>query len=201
MTRDEKTLSEKEIKLITKKLSRSKRNEAMREAEPKPTDLRDYKPVTLAPDLESATVMASDIPVAHTPDPRYTSFPEPVLSGCNEPLPEGVPDFRGVWYVYKGRLKGHVERIEQCGNRVVITGGGVIHDMRTDGTLENGVNDINATTGAKISVSARFEDGRLNLRLNDKFLAATRYLDGDEIIFQYGPYENHMRRLKTPPSS
>ncbi|MHA1472572.1 MAG: hypothetical protein ACTSQW_05690, partial [Promethearchaeota archaeon] len=77
----------------------------------------------------------------------------------------------------------------------------VIHDMRADGTLENGVNDINATTGAKIRVSARFEDGRLNLRLNDKFLAVTRYLDGDEIIFEYGQYKNHMRRLKAPPSS
>ncbi|MHA1472281.1 MAG: hypothetical protein ACTSQW_04195 [Promethearchaeota archaeon] len=177
MTDKEDVLTEAGVKEITKTLTRSKRKEAMREAEPRPTNPKDYEPVTLAPDLKSTTVMASDIPVANTPVPRYKTL------------------------VYKGRLKKHVERIEQCGNRVVITGGGVIHDMRADGTLENGVNDINATTGAKIRVSARFEDGRLNLRLNNKFLAVTRYLDGDEIIFEYGQYKNHMRRLKAPPSS
>jgi len=33
-------------------------------------------------------------------------------------------------------LAGHVERIEQCGDRVCITSSGVIHDMRADGTVE-----------------------------------------------------------------
>jgi hypothetical protein len=199
--KEEDVLTEAGVKEIGKTLTRSKRKEAMREAEPRPTNSKDYEPVTLALDLKRTTVMASDIPVANTPVPRYKTFPEPILAGCDEPLPAGTPELRGVWEVYKGRLKKHVERIEQCGNRVVITGGGVVHDMRADGTLENGVNDINATTGAKIRVSARFEDGRLNLRLNDKFLAVTRYLDGDEIIFEYGQYKNHMRRLKAPPSS
>ena len=32
----------------------------------------------------------------------------------------------------------HVERIEQCGNRLVVTGGGVVHDMVVDGTYEPG---------------------------------------------------------------
>jgi len=33
---------------------------------------------------------------------------------------------------------------------VVITGGGVIHDMRADGTLENGVNDVSALNCSEI---------------------------------------------------
>ena len=35
-----------------------------------------------------------------------------------------------------------LERVEQCGDRLVITGGGVIHDMRCDGTEANGVHDV-----------------------------------------------------------
>jgi hypothetical protein len=166
---------------------------------PRPIDVRDYNPVELAPNLESTTVLAGDIPCAKTPVPRYKTFPEPVLAGCDEPLPEGTPDFRGVWEVYDGPLKGHVERIEQCGNRVVITGGFMIHDMRADGTLDNGVNDTNEMTGQELHVAALFEDGRLNLRLNNEILAVSRRLEGDELIWIYKPFTNRLKRLKEPP--
>ena len=166
---------------------------------PRPTDPRDYSPRTLAPDLESATLLASDIPIVHTPVPRYTAFPEPVLVDCDEPLPEGVVDLRGVWECYDGPFKGHVERIEQCGNRVIISGGFSVHDMRADGTLENGVNDINEMTGKELHVSALFEDGRLNLRLDGKTLAVSRRLEGDDLIWVYGPFTNRLRRLKELP--
>ena len=92
--------------------------------------------------LSETTVKATEIPVAHTPPGGYREFPPPILSGCDEPLVSGAPDLRGVWQVYKGPLKGHVERVEQAGNRVVVTSGGVIHDMYADGTLEGGVNDV-----------------------------------------------------------
>ena len=42
------------------------------------------------------------------------------------------------------RIYGYVERIEQCGNRIVDAGGGTIADARADGTEENGVHDVSA---------------------------------------------------------
>ncbi|MFQ5382024.1 MAG: hypothetical protein ACE5EF_10435 [Dehalococcoidia bacterium] len=160
-----------------------------------------YESSPLAANLESARVLADDIPVAKTPDGGWKEFPSPVLAGCDEPLADGVPDLRGVWRAYQGPLKGHIERIEQAGNRVVITGGGVIHDMRADGTLEHGVNDAGAG-GSAISVAARFERGRLNLYPGDRRVAVvTRYLDGEEMVWRWGPYRNRLRRLPGPGPS
>ena len=73
--------------------------------------------------------------------------------------------------------------------------GGAIHDMFADGTLSSGVNAI-GEGGAQVSVAARFEDGRLNLYPGDKgVVVVTRYLDGDEMIWRWGPYKNRLRRL------
>ena len=94
-----------------------------------------------------------DIPVAHTPPGGYgDTFPAPILSGCDEPLVAGAPDLRGLWQVIEVYANGamlpehpalgHVQRIEQSGDRMVVTAGGVIHDMRCDGTAEHGVHDV-----------------------------------------------------------
>ena len=94
-----------------------------------------------------------DIPVAHTPPGGYGDhFPAPVLAGCTEPLAGGAPDLRGLWQVSEVEVNGeldpdhqvvgHVQRIEQCGDRLVVTAGGIIHDMRCDGTEANGVHDV-----------------------------------------------------------
>jgi hypothetical protein len=164
-----------------------------------PAGREHYEPTPLAASRDKATQLAADVAVAKTPDGGWSDFPPPVLAGCDEPLADGVADLRGVWQVHKGPLKGHVERIEQCGDRVVITAGHVIHDMFADGSLEGGVNDVAAATGAPISVAARFEDGRLNLRPGGgKVVAVTRYLDGDEMIWRYGPWKNRLRRLDPP---
>ena len=48
----------------------------------------------------------------------------------NKPAPEG------------DRLYHYVERIEQCGNRIVDMGGGTIADGRADGTAENAIHDV-----------------------------------------------------------
>ncbi len=77
-----------------------------------------------------------------------------------------------MWQVYQGILRGHVERIEQCGNRVVITAAGVIHDMRADGTVQRGVHDVNQATSRAITVAAAFRGGRLNLTPNGGLLVA-----------------------------
>ena len=101
-------------------------------------------------------------------------MPPPVLAACTEPLAPNAPDLRGLWKAHAVEgggqpapdhpLIGHEERIEQCGNRVVITAGRVVHDMRAEGTLEHGVKDVaEANLSQEIRVAALFTDGRLDL--------------------------------------
>lgn len=140
-----------------------------------------------------------EIPVAHTPPGGYGSdMPPPVLAACNEPLDADAPDLRGTWRVVDLRAGGealpadhpvwqHTERIEQAGNRVVVTAGGVVHDMVVDGTYERGVNDVMAIDfTTPISVAASFEDGELVLRpqgLPD--VEVRRRRDGDRLVWSY----------------
>ncbi len=143
---------------------------------------------------------ADDIPVAHTPPGGYgAEMPPPVLAGCTEPLVDGAPDMRGMWRVVAVEWKGgdepspnpvsdHVERIEQCGDRVCITSSGTVHDMRADGTAERGVNDAAAVGGMEISVVCTFEDGVHILRpVGMPGVSVTRRLDGDQLVWDYGP--------------
>lgn len=82
----------------------------------------------------------------------------------------------------------HVERIEQCGDRVCIIAGGVIHDMRADGTAARGVNDVAAADGSPISVVCTFEDGVHVLRpVGLPGVEVTRRLDGHHLVWTYGP--------------
>jgi len=159
-----------------------------------PGDSVHYEIPVLAPTKELAITKAADLPVVGTPEGRWKEWPPLVLEGCDEPLIGGAPDLRGVWQVYKGPLKGHIERNEQAGARVVITAGGIIHDMTAGGLpmTDEGVG------GAKINVAARYENERLNLYLNNKRLVVTRYRDGDELVWRWGPYLNRLRRLHDP---
>lgn len=159
-----------------------------------PADVSHYAIPELAPTLEATATKAADIAVMSTPPGRWKEWPPLVLAGCDEPLVDGAPDLRGVWQVYKGPLTGHVERIEQAGARAVVTAGGVVHDLSADGSLmhDTGVG------GADISVAARYENGRLNLYLNNKRLVVTRYRDGDDLVWRWGPYTNRLRRLTGP---
>ena len=122
-------------------------------------------------------VLADDIPVAHTPPGGYgNAFPKPVLASCTEPVVEPAPDLRGIWKtiaVERGgrpapasdRVYHYVERIEQCGNRIVDMGGGTIADARADGTVANGVHDVSVFDyKTPIHVIASYEDGVLVLR-------------------------------------
>lgn len=122
-------------------------------------------------------VLADDIPVAHTPPGGYgNSFPAPVLATCTEPLVEGAPDLRGIWKTLRAerggttapegdRIYHYVERIEQCGNRIVDMGGGTVSDGRADGTEKNGIHDVwvfDYKTPLRVIVT--FEDGIFVLR-------------------------------------
>lgn len=148
-------------------------------------------------------MLADEIPVAHTPPGGYgDEMPPPILEGCSEPLSRGAPDLRGLWrtveVAWKGdpppdpaRVNNHVERIEQGGDRVCITADGIIHDMRADGTAEHGVNDVAAVNGQAISVVCTFEDGVHVLRpVGLPGLEVTRRLEGDTLIWDYGPFFN-----------
>src|SRR5262245_39464875 len=118
-----------------------------------------------------------EIPVAHTPPGGYgLAFPPPVLAGCSEPLALGAPDLRGIWKTLRAErngvplaaehpMWGYVERIEQCGDRIVDMGGGTIADARADGTVENGVHDVSVFDyRTPIHVVASYEDGVFVLR-------------------------------------
>ena len=157
-------------------------------------------------------VRADDIPVAHTPDGGWQGdMPPPVLAGCNEPLAPGAPDLRGVWRAYAVEVKGtpapdhpvigQEQRIEQCGDRVVITAGRVVHDMRADGTLEHGVNDVaDANFSQKIQVAALFTDGRLDLHPfgvdANRPAPVTREIVDGELVWFYGPLKVSLRRVE-----
>jgi hypothetical protein len=163
----------------------------------RPHDPADYE----RPELDGSGPKTADIPLDGTqPDASWNVWPPRTLDGCREPLAPGVPDLRGVWEVYEGRMKGHVERVEQAGNRIVITTGGLVHDMFCDGTLDHGVDDVAGIGGRRIRVAATFEDGVHKLRPFDKrIVAVTRQLDGDEMVWRYGFTRNRLRRLDAPP--
>jgi hypothetical protein len=151
-----------------------------------------------------------EIPVAHTPAGGWSgAFPEPVLVGCDDPIVDGAPDLRGMWTVAEvlvdgNRVDAHpalgaLQRIEQAGDRVVVTAGGIIHDMRCDGTPEHGVNDVaefDKTT--PIHVVATFEDGVHVLRPVGLPIEVKRWRDGDDLIWQYVGFTARLRRLGPP---
>lgn len=149
-----------------------------------------------------------DIPVAHTPEGGWRGeMPPPVLVGCQEPLPGGAPDLRGRWTVvgvevngvpaHDGHpVMGLVQRIEQAGDRIVVTAGGVIHDMRCDGTVENGVNDVaERDLKTRITVVATYEDGVHVLRPVGLPIEVRRWLDGDEMVWTYPGFTARSRRI------
>lgn len=163
----------------------------------RPHDPADYE----RPELDGTGPAAADIPLDGTkPGASLHVWPPRTLDGCREPLAPGAPDLRGVWEVVEGRMLGHVERVEQAGNRITITVGGLVHDMFCDGTLENGVDDIAGFEGERIRVAATYENGVHKLRpFGKKVVAVTRQLDGDQMIWRYGPFRNRLRRLDAPP--
>lgn len=161
--------------------------------------------------LRRSMPTADEIPVAHTPEGGWRGeMPPPILGGCTEALHPNAPDLRGLWKATSvesaGKtlphhpLNSHVERVEQCGNRVVVTSKGVIHDMRADGTLEHGVDDVAAAkSDQRIRVAAVFNERRLDLHpfgiQPGRPPLVTREIVNGEMIWQYGPFKVTMRRI------
>lgn len=147
-----------------------------------------------------------EIPVAFTPPGGTTGWPDPILAGCTEPRPDGAPDLDGYWrtieVVVDGEVApshpglGHVQRIEQRGDRVVVTGGRIIHDMRCDGTLENGVHDVaEFDLSTEIHVVATYEDGVHVLRPQGMPIEVRRRREGEHLIWDYLGYTARLEYL------
>ena len=146
------------------------------------------------PDLNGQGLRAEDIPKGNTPGCAYDHFPLPILRDCREPLTPGAADLRGLWQAVSGKL-GHVERIEQCGRRVVITTAGLIHDGGPNATAGESTNDTEGsvlfTLGsqafcARTSATMTWDEGILNFHaFGWGPLVVRRYLEGEAIIWEY----------------
>ena len=161
------------------------------------------------PVLDGTGKIAADIPKGNTPGCSYTHFPLPVLRECTEPLPEGADDIRGLWQGVSGRA-GHVERIEQCGARVVVTTSGVIHDSGPNST---GGYNSNDTEGAVLftlgereycprsSAGMFWNNGVLEFKaFGWGPVVVRRYMDGEQLIWEYADGSvTRMERLCTLP--
>ena len=136
------------------------------------------------PQLDGSGKLANDIPKAYTPGCSYTTIPMPILAECTEPLAEGVVDMRGLWLGVSGRV-GHLERIEQCGNRVVVTAYGIIHDFRADGSLKNGARDVGMACNNFQSAIHFNDEDVMVFRLFNLFDTVFRKMRGEEMIFTF----------------
>ena len=141
------------------------------------------------PKLDSTGKNAIDIPKGNTPGCSYSHFPLPILAECTEPLAETADDIRGLWRAVSGRHSEHIERIEQCGNRTVITTGGIIHDYGPNATGGLNTNDTEGlvvfTIGAReycprTSASMIWEDNVLRWLGADKNPAMLARIRGEQ---------------------
>ena len=151
--------------------------------------------------LDGSGKSSYDIPKAYTPGCGFSKIPMPILASCTEPLAEGVVDMRGLWLGTSGRI-GHLERIEQCGNRVVVTAYGTIHDFRVDGTLKNGARDVGIVCN-NFASAIRFDKGTMVFKLFRLFDVVTRKMEGEEMIFTFvdGIQTRTKRICQYPPDN
>lgn len=156
--------------------------------------------------------LAHEIAKGNTPNNSkclYEHFPLPILRQCREPLPDNAADMRGLWQAESGR-RGHVERIEQCGRRVVITTSGIIHDSGPNATGGEATND---TEGPAFRLFGRVFCPRTSALMvwNEGVLdfhafgfgpiVVRRYLEGDKLVWEYmdGTVTRMKRICKLPP--
>ena len=164
------------------------------------------------PVLDRTGKNAADIPKGNTPGCGYAHFPLPILAECTEPLSDGANDIRGLWRAVSGRHIGHIERIEQCGSRTVITSSGVIHDYGPNATGRLNTNDTEGNVVFTIaereycprtSASMVWEENILNFYIfgwGPK--AVSRYLDGKQLVWKYADGSvTHMERICWLPES
>ena len=81
-----------------------------------------------------------------------------------------------------------------------MTSGGVIHDIRTDGSLARGANDIGPGC-IRIRAAGEWVDGSFHLRpFGGPFALVKRRLEGDELVWDYPALGSaRMRRICRVP--
>lgn len=147
------------------------------------------------PVLDGSGKRAADIPKGNTPGCSYRHFPLPILAACSEPLAPGAADIRGLWIGVEGDHVGHVERVEQCGRRTVITTSGLIHDAGPNSTLGETTNDTEGSVlfsigdrefCARTSASMIWNDGALDFHVFGWGpVVVRRYLHGEQLVWEY----------------
>jgi len=117
---------------------------------------------------------ATEIPRVNTPIVPFgygDSYPAPFYTDCTSPIAEGIPDLQGEWKEQTVTIDGtefqasgeYSERIEQCGNRILVASTGLLHEFfMTDNTMFNGANDVNSM-GQPVHATGRFEGNSLVL--------------------------------------
>jgi hypothetical protein len=146
------------------------------------------------PQLDGSGPLAKDIAKGNTPGCAYDYFPLPILRQCTEPLAEGAVDIRGLWIGVSGKV-GHIERVEQCGSRVVVTSSGVIHDS---GPNSSGGYNSNDTEGnvtfllgdqeycPRTSAGMFWNKGVLDFKVFGWGpVVVRRYLSGEQLVWEY----------------
>ena len=147
------------------------------------------------PELDGSGKMAADIAKGNTPGCAYSHFPLPILAECTEPLVAAAADIRGLWVGVEGGHVGHVERVEQCGRRTVITAAGIIHDAGPNSTLGENSNDTEGSVSfiigdkeycPRTSASMIWNNGVLDFHVFGWGpMVVRRYLDGEQLIWEY----------------
>ena len=118
-------------------------------------------------------------------------------------------DIRGLWRGISGKV-GHVERVEQCGSRVVVTSSGLIHDSGPNSTGGYNSNDTEGqvvfTIGEReycprTSAGMFWNDGILDFRVFGWGpVVVRRYMDNEHLVWEYADGSiTRMERLCTLP--
>lgn len=164
------------------------------------------------PLLDGSGKTAREIPKGNTPNCSYRHFPLPILAECTEPLIKGAADIRGLWVGVAGGHVGHVERIEQCGRRVVVTTSGIIHDYGPNSTLGENTDDTEGRVLFRLrgkdycprtSASMIWDEGVLDFHVFGWGpVVVNRYLDGEQLIWEYvDGSQTRMNRICTLPDN
>jgi hypothetical protein len=162
------------------------------------------------PILDGTGKFAIDIPKGNTPGCGYDHFPLPILGKCTEPLANNADDIRGLWLGVSGKI-GHVERIEQCGMRVVVTSSGLIHDSGPNSTAGNTTNDTEGSVLFTIHDKEYCGRSSASMTWNKNVLefnvfgfgpvVVNRYMDGQQLVWEYADGSTtYMDRICTLPS-
>lgn len=162
------------------------------------------------PELDGSGLAAKDIPKGNTPGCGYTHFPLPILADCTEPLPGNAADIRGLWVGVEGGHVGHVERVEQCGTRTVVTAAGIIHDYGPNSSAGLNTNDTEGSVLFTIGKKEYCARTSASMIWNNEVLdfhvfgwgpvVVKRYRQGEQLVWEYADGSTtYMDRICTLP--